>query len=175
MAGLLRAYTSPIPARGGAYDIYKIPVDGGAEVQLTSTDGLYDGSEYAPDGEHIYSNSAHPGTMRIWRMKPDGSGQEPLTDDALNDWFPHGSPDGQEIVFLSYPAEMDADDHPFYKQGDLRRMPAEGGTPEVIGYVYGGQGTINVPSWSPDGKHVAFISNTGTIRQEEVPRRAELP
>lgn len=159
--------------RDGAYDIYKIAVQGGEEVRLTRADGLDDGSEYAPDGEHIYFNSARTGTMQLWRMKPDGTKQEQLTDDALNDWFPHVSPDGQWIVFLSYRPEVAAGDHPFYRQVYLRRMPVEGGPPEVIAYVYGGQGTINVPSWAPGSEQIAFVSNSGTIRRTGAPGEAD--
>jgi Tol biopolymer transport system component len=98
--------------------------------------------------------------MQIWRMKPDGSEQEQITSDEYNNWFPHISPDGQWIVFLSYSQEVDPSSHPYYKQVYLRLMPVSGGEPKVIAYVYGGQGTINVPSWSPDSKSIAFVSNT---------------
>jgi TolB protein len=146
--------------RNGQYDIYKVSIETGTETQLTDTPGLDDGSEYAPDGKYIYFNSNRTGTMQIWRMKPDGSEQEQVTFDELNNWFPHISPDGKTIVFLSYLTDVDSDDHPFYKQVYLRTMSIEGGDPKIIAYVYGGQGTINVPSWSPDSKQVAFISNT---------------
>jgi TolB protein len=146
--------------RNGQYDIYKVSIETGVETQLTDTPGLNDGSEYTPDGHYIYFNSNRTGTMQIWRMKPDGSAQEQITFDAFNDWFPHISPDGKSIVFLSYLPEVDSGDHPFYKQVYLRMMPIEGGEPSIIAYVYGGQGTINVPSWSPDSKQIAFVSNT---------------
>jgi TolB protein len=146
--------------RNGEFDIYKISAEGGEEIRLTTAKGLDDGPEYSPDGKHIYFNSARGGTMQIWRMNQDGSDQRQITSDEYNNWFPHISPDGKRIVFLSFSRDVAPDDHPFYKQVYLRLMSAEGGKPRVIAYVYGGQGTINVPSWSPDNKRVAFVSNT---------------
>lgn len=146
--------------RNGQFDIYKISIDGGEEVQLTDTPGLDDGSEYTPDGEYIYFNSERTDTMQIWRMRPDGSEQEQITFDEYQDWFPHISPDGEKIVFLSYMPEVPSGDHPFYKHVYLRMIPITGGEPKVIAYLYGGQGTINVPSWSPDSRKISFVSNT---------------
>jgi TolB protein len=99
--------------------------------------------------------------MQIWRMKPDGSGREQLTFDKYNNWFPHISPDGKWIVIISFPLGIDPNSHPSYKRVMLRIMPASGGEPKVIAYLYGGQGTINVPSWSPNSKQIAFVSNSG--------------
>lgn len=150
--------------RNKEFDIYSVPAAGGPEVRLTTAKGLDDGSEYTPDGKYIYFNSDREGSMRIWRMKADGSGQESVTNDDFHDWFPHISPDGKWIVFLSFlKEEVKSNDHPFYKHVYLRMMPITGGTPKIIAYVYGGQGTINTPSWSPDSKKVAFISNTSDI------------
>ncbi|MCE5331500.1 MAG: SMP-30/gluconolactonase/LRE family protein [Bacteroidales bacterium] len=146
--------------RNNQFDIYKISVEGGKEVQLTNTKGLDDGSEFTPDGKYIYFNSTRAGNMQIWRMKPDGSEQEQVTFDTLNNWFPHVSPDGKSIVFITFLNDVKPDDHPFYKHVYLRMMPISGGEPKVIAYLYGGQGTINVPSWSPDSKSIAFVSNT---------------
>ena len=146
--------------RNDEFDIYKIPVGGGDEIRLTTAKGLDDGPEYTPDGKYVYFNSARTGRMQIWRIRPDGSNQQQITNDNFNNWFPHISPDGKQIVFISFPLDVPADDHPFYKHVMLRLMPIGGGPSRVIAYVYGGQGTINVPSWSPDGKRLAFVSNS---------------
>jgi TolB protein len=145
--------------RNGDYDIYKIPSEGGKEVQLTSTKGLDDGSEYSPDGKYIYFCSTRTGTMQVWRMDTDGKNQVQLTFGELNDWFPHVSPDNKWIVFISYPKEVPADKHPYYERVYIRMIPVAGGEPKVIAYLYGGQGSFNVPSWSPDCKKIAFVSN----------------
>lgn len=147
--------------RKGDFNIFKISVDGGKEIQLTKARGLDDGPEYSPDGKYIYFCSTRTGTMQIWRMNPDGKNQEQLTFDELNDWFPHISPDNKWMVFISFPEEVPADQHPYYKRVYIRMMPFDGGDVKVIGYLYGGQGTINVPSWSPDSKRIAFVSNGG--------------
>ena len=146
-------------------DIYKISRFTGEEIRLTDAPGLDDGSEYSPDGEYIYFNSSRTGTMQIWRMKPDGSNQEQMTFDEYNDWFPHVSPDGNWLVFISYDSDIRADDHPFYKNVYIRLMPSKGGDPEVIAYLYGGQGSMNVNSWSPDSRNIAFVSNTKIGKQ----------
>ena len=153
-------YLTYTAERNGEFDIYKSSVKKKEEIRLTDAPDLDDGSEYSPDGKYIYFNSNRTGSMKIWRMHPDGSHQEQITFDEYNDWFPHISPDGRWMVFLSYQKEVRSDDHPFYKQVYLRKLPVSGGTPEIIAYVYGGQGSINVPSWSPDSKKIAFISNS---------------
>ncbi|HVN80624.1 MAG TPA: hypothetical protein VMW38_16625 [Terriglobia bacterium] len=142
--------------RNGEFDIYTIPVGGGEEKRLTTAPGLDDGPDYSPDGQNIYFNSERTGTMQIWRMKTDGSLQQQVTSDQYNNWFAHPSPDGKWIVFLSY--EPDVKGHPENKDVMLRLMPAGGGEIRVLAKLFGGQGTINVPSWSPDSSTIAFVS-----------------
>lgn len=142
--------------RDGEYDIYTISTEGGPESRLTSTPGLDDGAEYAADGRYIYFNSERSGAMQIWRMRPDGSNQEQVTNDQYNNWFPHPSPDGKWLVFLSYAPEIKG--HPENKDVQLRLMSLPGGDIQVLARLFGGQGTINVPSWSPDSRQIAFVS-----------------
>jgi Tol biopolymer transport system component len=147
--------------RNGDFDIYLVPSGGGPEIRLTTAPGLDDGPEFTPDGRWIYFNSTRTGRMQVWRMKPDGSGQEQLTFDDFNNWFPHVSPDGKTVVFISYGPDVPPSDHPWYKRVYLRRIPVDGGAPKVVAYVYGGQGSINVNSWAPDNRTIAFVSNSG--------------
>ena len=143
------------------YNVYKSPAAGGNEVQLTFfKSGHVDGPEGSPDNKYIYYNGSQSGTMQLYRMKTDGTDIQQLTFDEYNDWFPHISPDGKWILFISFPVDIDPDAHPSYKRVMLRLMPVNGGPPKVVAYLYGGQGSINVPSWSPDSKRVSFVSNS---------------
>ena len=142
--------------RNGNFDVYTIPAAGGEETRLTTAEGLDDGPEYSPDGKYIYFNSIRSGLMQIWRMKPDGSGQEQVTaDDGYNNWFAHISPDGLRMVFLTY--EKGVGGHPENQDVMLRIMTLADRRISVLAKLFGGQGTINVPSWSPDGKRLAFV------------------
>ena len=149
--------------KGDIYNIYRASIKDGKETQLTHfTSGHVDGPEYSPDGKFIYYNGTESGTMQLWRMNPDGSNREQITFDKWNNWFPHISPDGKWILFLSFPSDIPVKSHPSYKRVMLRIMSTKKGSKsKVVAYLYGGQGTINVPSWSPDSKYVAFISNSG--------------
>lgn len=149
--------------RNDEFDIYSIPVGGGDETRLTTAKGLDDGPEYSPDGKYIYFNSVRTGTMQIWRMHPDGSDQEQVFSDDYNNWFPHISPDGQWMVFLTY--TKDVSGHPENKDVMLRIMSLPDKKITVLAKLFGGQGTINVPSWSPDSKRLAFVSY-GLIPEE---------
>jgi len=142
--------------RNDDFDIYAIPAAGGEEKQLTTAKGLDDGPEYSPDGTYIYFNSERTGHMQIWRMRANGSEQEQVTFGEYNDWFPHISPDGQQMVFLTYDASVTG--HPENKDVMLRMMSLKDKRITVLAKLFGGQGTMNVPSWSPDGKQFAFVS-----------------
>jgi TolB protein len=142
--------------RNGDFDIYTIPAAGGEETRLTTAKGLDDGPEYSPDGNYIYFNTERTGHMQIWRMRPDGSEQEQVTLDEFNNWFPHFSPDGQQMVFLTYDRSVTG--HPENKDVMLRLMSLKDKKITVLAKFLGGQGTINVPSWSPDSRQFAFVS-----------------
>ena len=144
----------------GAYDIYTRNLDGSGEKPLIVGPGVDDGPEYAPDGRYVYFNSTRSGAMQIWRANTDGSNPEQVTHDPnFRDWFPHFSPDGRWIAFISFGLDVALTDHPPNRDVTLRIMPADGSAPpRVLTRLFGGQGTINVPSWSPDGKSIAFVS-----------------
>jgi TolB protein len=150
--------------RNGEFDIYTIPATGGEETRLTTAKGLDDGPEYSPDGQYIYFNSERTGHMQIWRMHADGNGQEQVFADDYNNWFPHISPDGKWMVFLTY--EKDVTGHPENKDVMLRLMSLEDKKITVLTKLFGGQGTMNVPSWSPDSKSVGFVSYQFVVREK---------
>ena len=145
--------------RNGQYDIYTISVDGGEETQLTNLPGLDDGPEYSSDGKYIWFNSVRSGLMQVWRMETDGSNPTHMVQEEANCWFPHVSPDNQWVVYIAYKkGDVDPGDHPANKNVELRLIPATGGESKTIVSLFGGQGTINVNSWSPDNRTIAFVS-----------------
>jgi Tol biopolymer transport system component len=143
--------------RDGVFNVFSIPTEGGEETQLTDSDVLDDGPAYARDGKHIYYNSMQSGRMEIWRMHPDGSNKEQLTDDEYSNWFAHPSPDGKHLVFISYLQDQGSA-HPAMKEVVIRLYTIENHQIRILCGFTGGQGSLNVPSWSPDSKEFAFVS-----------------
>ena len=145
--------------RDGEYDIYTIPAEGGEEKRLTDTLGLNDGPEYDGTGEYIWFNSVRSGLMQVFRMRADGTEQTQMTfEQDWNLWFPHISPDGKWVVVLGYrKGDVKPEEHVPHKNVELKLMPAQGGPVKTIISLFGGQGTINVNSWSPDSKRFAFV------------------
>ena len=144
--------------RNRQFDIYQIPAEGGDEVNLTNNAARDDGPDFSPDGRYIYFNSARSGRMQIWRMDADGGNPVQITDDDCNNWFPHPSPDGKQLLYLSYLDAIEPDDHPPDKNVMLYLMDRDSGVVSRLAGFIGGQGTVNVPSWSPDSRHFAFVS-----------------
>ncbi|HOU69533.1 MAG TPA: hypothetical protein PKW49_13320, partial [Paludibacteraceae bacterium] len=107
----------------------------------------------------IWFNSVRSGLMQIWRMKVDGSEQRQMTDDGKNDWFAHLSPDGTKVIFISYKkGDVAPGDHPANKNVEIRMMDADGSNVQTLISLFGGQGSLNVNSWSLDGTRFAFVS-----------------
>ena len=145
--------------RNGEYDIYTIAVEGGVETRLTDAPGLDDGAEYSPCGRYIWFNSVRSGNMQIFRMRADGSEQTQMTFDRRNNWFAHVSPDGKLVSYISYDAaEVEPGDHPANKNVEIRLMNADGSQPRTLVKLFGGQGSLNVNSWAPDSRRLAFVS-----------------
>lgn len=155
-----------VAQRNGNFDLFRIPAAGGEEQRLTSSPAYDDGPDYSPDGSWIYFNSNRSGSWDIWRMPAEGAGPndvkaEQATRDEMEDWFPHPSPDGKWLVFLSFPKGTTGHNDKLDVQ--LRMIPLPGekigrGAIQVLTKFFGGQGTINVNSWSPDSRKFAFVS-----------------
>ena len=143
--------------RNGEWDIYKADTNTGEEVRLTDAPGLDDGPEYSYDGDWIYFNSHRTGRMHLYKMRPDGSEQTQLTFDVYDNWFPHPSPDNKSVAYISY-MEDQKGQHPFGKDVKIKLLDVTTlATQDLTPVFYGGQGTLNVHSWSPDGKQLAFV------------------
>lgn len=143
--------------RNGEWDIYKNHIFEDNEIRLTTAPGLDDGPEFSYDGKWIYFNSHRTGRMHIYRMRPDGSEQTQLTFDEFDNWFPHPGPDNISVVYISY-LEDQKGGHPFGKDVKLRLLNVESGEiKDLTQTFYGGQGSLNVHSWSPDGEQIAFV------------------
>lgn len=140
-------------------NVWTVPVGGGADVALTDDDFPDDGSEFSPDGQWVWFNSergsTRPGHAQLFRMRPDGSGIEQLTYDARVNWFPHPSPDGSRLVYLSFPPHTLG--HPADLDVVIRELLPDGTSRDLV-QLFGGQGTINVPSWAPDSRRFAYVA-----------------
>ena len=141
--------------RDGPFALFTCPVPGGAETCVTDDFDHVDGPDYTSDGQWIWFNGERGGKVNLWRVHPDGSGLEQMTNDALVNWFPHPSPDGQHVLYLAYPEGTQG--HPGETDVALRIMPESGGETRELCQLHGGQGTINVPCWAPDSRRFAFM------------------
>jgi len=140
-------------------NVFTIPATGGEDIQLTHSPKPHDGSEFGPDGEWIYFNSERaserPGHAQLFRMRRDGSDVTQLTFDERVNWFPHPSPDGRTLAYISF--EPGVEGHPANKHVIIRLTTPDGGTGDDVVSLFGGQGTINVNSWAPDSTRFAYV------------------
>ncbi len=160
-------YLAFVGQRNGKFNLFRVPFGGGEEERLTFNSPYDDGPDYSPDGKWIYFNSNRSGGWDIWRMPATGSGSddskaERVTSDELEDWFPHPSPDGKMMLVFSFPKGT-AGHNDRMAGVQLRLFPLPGAKlnremkPQELTTFFGGQGTINVNSWSPDSKRFAYV------------------
>lgn len=161
-------YLAFVAQRNGNFDLFRVPRDGGEQEQLTWNKGYDDGPDYSPDGKWIYFNSNRSGKWEVWRMPESGAGADDhlaqqVTKDELENWFPHCSPDGKWVAFVSFPKGTET--HNDRMPGVALRLmplssqwPVEAGQIQTLTTFFGGQGTMNVNSWSPDSAKIAFVT-----------------
>jgi len=141
--------------RDRQFGIATCPAGGGPERVLITSPHHYDGPDFSADGAWIWFNSDRSGAMELWRMRADGSDPEQMTKDARVNWFPHPSPDGAHVLYLAYAEGTEG--HPPDREVELRLMTVATGKIRRLTTLWGGQGTLNVPCWAPDGTRFAYV------------------
>jgi Tol biopolymer transport system component len=139
-------------------EICTINSDGTNFRQITHGGVPSDGPEYSRDGQWIVFNTeAFSNNAQIARMRTDGSELTRLTFSQTVDWFPHMSPDGHTAVYLAYPPGTTG--HPADEWIELM-LVRDGQWQKATraARLFGGQGTINVNSWSPDSSRFAYVA-----------------
>lgn len=140
-------------------DVFTLPVAGGEDVRMTDDPIVDGGAEFSPDGAWVYFNSERasqkPGHAQLFRMALDRVVCEQLTDDKRVNWFPHPSPDGKRVAYLSY--RKGTKGRPANAEVIIRVLEADGTKRDLVELV-GGQGTLNAPCWSPDGTQLAYVA-----------------
>ncbi len=159
--GATLAYTGVVVVDGEwePPDLFLVPAAGGPITRLTDDAFPDDGPEFSPDGAWLYFNSERartaPGHAQLFRMRPDGTDIAQLTHDERVNWFPHPSPDGRTLAYVSFPPGTQG--HPPDREVIVRLCDADGSAVRDLVHLVGGQGTMNVPSWSPDGTRLAYV------------------
>lgn len=156
---------------GGPGRLALMASDGGRVTVVDTGTGHADGPEWSPDGEWIYFNTerwaSEPGHAQLARVpgdNPSADNIERLISTRTVDWFPHIAPDGRLAVYLQYPAGTMG--HPEDREVELVLVDTtDWSAPLARVPVFGGQGTVNVNSWSPDSRRFAFVSYPLDTRQ----------
>ena len=139
---------------------YDFPLIGGSAKESLN---IVNGTSIETDGTFSYYAETLSGTHQIWRKKSDGNVQQ-LTYDSDHAWFPHLSPDKKSVVYLAYPHDVNPKQAVAYQRVSLKLLSLNGGGAKSIAYFFGGKGSFENNSWSPDGKQLVYISNG--IRKE---------
>ncbi|MGD0045723.1 MAG: hypothetical protein ABSE42_01795 [Bryobacteraceae bacterium] len=156
--------------RHGRLGVYTIPVAGGKETLLAAASAV-GSAEYSPDGKYIYFNSDRSGATEVWRMRPDGSQPEQVTKDGAGNWFPHISPDGRLLAFLT-PQQKDSNFPLGFAPTTLHMMTLADGQVRTLAKFMGGLTSMPNSCWSPDSRRIAFVSYHGIKSQPESPAPA---
>lgn len=133
----------------------------GEPTFLTRDEHPTDGCSYAGDVLLFNTERFTPGTAQLAALRDGSTEPVQITGDERVNWFPHVSPDGIHLLYLSY--EPGVQGHPADHRVELRLLPgvlARGAriavVPETLVALDGGQGTVNVPPWAPDSSWFAY-------------------
>ncbi|NQX25792.1 PD40 domain-containing protein [Microbacteriaceae bacterium VKM Ac-2854] len=137
-----------------------LPASGGEPEHVDTGEGHIDGPEWSPDGAWLLYNTESfteaPGHAQLARIADGGGSPERLVQSDTVDWFPHTSPDGRWASYISFPPGTQG--HPADLDVVVHVVATDDWTFSVQRHpLFGGQGTINVNSWSPDSSRFAFV------------------
>ena len=138
-------YTRVFP-NAGQIGLFIAAADGSGEHPLLAVRDVDYDAVWAPDGRSIVFTSDRDGSADLYRVAADGSGLEKLTDNLAYDDQAAFSPDGAQLVFVS--SRNGGFAHLWTMDLQTRRVKP----------LTSGAGGDFRPSWSPDGKWIAFSS-----------------
>jgi Tol biopolymer transport system component/DNA-binding winged helix-turn-helix (wHTH) protein len=147
------AYSS---LRSGTFELFARQLaPGGREIQITADGAQNLQPAWSPDGKLIAYHSRKRGG--IWVAPALGGVARQLTDFGAH---PAWSPDGAWIAFQSEtPADLNQAAFGALPPSTLWLVPARGGTPQPITKPGAPPGGHGLPSWSPDGRRLVFVTS----------------
>jgi TolB protein len=138
-----------------------VPSAGGQTRYPQAGRSHLDGPEYSPDGAWLYLNTeeyaSRAGHAQLARVPAEGGRMERLVESESVDWFPHLSPDAKFAAYISFPPGTVG--HPPDLDVQVRLVRTADWCHVLSSFpLFGGQGTLNVNSWSPDSRRFGFMA-----------------
>ncbi len=133
---------------------FELPIKGGVVEEAANPNKII-----SKKGKYIYYSEGNNSTNQIWRKKLDGSDVTQMTHNLDHARFPHVSPNGKWVTYISFPHDSNPKEPAAFQSVTLKILPTDGGSDKTIAYFIGGKGSFENYAWSPDSKSLVFQSN----------------